>query len=159
MKALGFIETMGLLPAIEAADAMLKAAEVRLVDKSLASGGLVTVTVTGEVAAVKAAVDAAAAAVGRIQGARLVARHVIARPDDELEKLLPAKKAPEKTLARAEAAAPARMEAESPGIQAREESAVPENADPKNAGPENADLKNADLKNADKKDNSTKKKR
>lgn len=92
MKALGFIETVGLLPAVEAADAMLKAAEVRLVDKSLASGGLVTITVSGEVAAVKASVDAGAAAVERIQGAKLVSRHVIARPDDELEKIITAKK-------------------------------------------------------------------
>ena len=88
MKALGFIETFGLLPAIEAADAMVKAAEVHLLDKSLATGGLVTITVTGDVAAVKAAVDAGVASVARIQGARVVSQHVIARPDSELDKIL-----------------------------------------------------------------------
>lgn len=93
MSALGFIETYALLPAIEAADAMLKAADVRLVEKSLAGGGLVTITVAGEVAAVKAAVDAGTAAVARIQGAKLVSRHVIARPDGELSNIFDAKKA------------------------------------------------------------------
>lgn len=89
MKALGFIETYGMLSAVEAADAMLKAAEVRLLDKSLASGGLVTITVTGEVAAVKAAVDAGVASVERINKASLVSKHVIARPDAELSKIVP----------------------------------------------------------------------
>ncbi|WP_303649867.1 BMC domain-containing protein [Desulfobotulus pelophilus] len=84
MTALGLIETKGLLAAIEAADAMLKAADVRLLEKNLASGGLVTISVAGEVAAVKAAVDAGAAAVGRIRGGRVVSQHVIARPDKEL---------------------------------------------------------------------------
>lgn len=114
MKALGFIETMGLLPAIEAADAMLKAADVRLVEKSLASGGLVTITVTGEVAAVKASVDAGAAAVARIQGARLVSKHVIARPDDELEKIFDAKKAVKKDSTPAAAPKPASTPAAAP---------------------------------------------
>ncbi len=81
MLALGFIETMGLIGAIEAADAMLKAADVRLLEKNLSSGGLVTISVCGEVAAVKASVDAAVAAIARIPGARLHSQHVIARPD------------------------------------------------------------------------------
>ncbi len=84
MQALGFIETKGVLAAIEAADAMLKAADVSLIEKTKVGGGLVTVTVTGDVAAVKAAIDAGAAAVERIGGATLVTRHVIPRPHDEL---------------------------------------------------------------------------
>jgi microcompartment protein CcmL/EutN len=84
MQALGFIETKGVLAAIEAADAMLKAADVSLLEKTKVGGGLVAVTVTGDVAAVKAAVDAGAAAVERINDAALVTRHVIARPHDEL---------------------------------------------------------------------------
>lgn len=88
MSALGLVETKGLTGAIEGADAMLKAADVRLLEKNLAGGGLVTITITGEVAAVKAAVDAAAAAIGRVTGAVLVSQHVIARPDVELEHIL-----------------------------------------------------------------------
>ena len=84
MQALGFIETKGVLVAIEAADAMLKAADVSLLEKTKVGGGLVAVTVTGDVAAVKAAVDAGAAAVERINDTALVTRHVIARPHDEL---------------------------------------------------------------------------
>jgi len=84
MQALGFIETKGVLAAIEAADAMLKAADVSLIEKTKVGGGLVAVTVTGDVAAVKAAIDAGAAAVERIGGAPLVTRHVIPRPHDEL---------------------------------------------------------------------------
>jgi microcompartment protein CcmL/EutN len=85
IMALGLIETKGLLAAIECADAMLKAADVRLLEKKLASGGLVTISIAGEVAAVRASVDAAVAAVRRIKGAILVSQHVIARPDAELE--------------------------------------------------------------------------
>lgn len=88
MEALGLIETKGLLAAIESADAMLKAAEVRLLDKTLVGGGLVTITVTGDVAAVKASIDAAAAAVGRLGAALLVSQHVIPRPDQELKAII-----------------------------------------------------------------------
>lgn len=84
MTALGFIETQGLLAAIEGADAMLKAAQVRLVEKNCVGGGLVSITVAGEVAAVRAAVDAAVQALRGIKGATLVSQHVIARPDSEL---------------------------------------------------------------------------
>ncbi len=84
MQALGFIETKGVLAAIEASDAMLKAADVSLLERAKVGGGLVAVTVTGDVAAVKAAVDAGAAAVERINNAVLVTRHVIARPHEEL---------------------------------------------------------------------------
>ncbi len=79
---------MGLLAAVEAADAMLKAADVRLLEKNLASGGLVTISVTGEVAAVQAAVEAAAASVRRIDAAGLVSQHVIPRPDREVAHII-----------------------------------------------------------------------
>lgn len=84
MEALGFIETVGLLGAIEAADVMVKAADVRLLERQQSGGGLVTVTVTGEVSAVQAAVDAAVVALNRIEGAKLRSHHVIARPYDEI---------------------------------------------------------------------------
>ena len=84
MLALGLVETRGLLAAIEGADAMLKAADVRLLEKNLATGGLVTITVAGEVSAVQASVDAAKACILRIAGAELVSTHVIPRPDEEL---------------------------------------------------------------------------
>lgn len=88
MQALGFIETKGMLVAIEAADAMLKAADVSLLEKTKVGGGLIAITVTGDVAAVKAAVDAGAAAVERIDSAALVTRHVIARPHDDLNTVI-----------------------------------------------------------------------
>lgn len=84
MQAIGLIETKGLLAAIECADAMLKAAQVTFLEKALTGGGLVTVTVTGDVGAVKAAVDAGASAAERLPGAALVSRHVIARPHGSL---------------------------------------------------------------------------
>ena len=88
MLALGLIETKGLIGAIEAADAMLKAADVRLLEKSLATGGLVTITIAGEVSAVQSAVDAAQASLARIDGVQCVSRHVIPRPDAELNGIL-----------------------------------------------------------------------
>lgn len=88
MLALGLIETKGLIGAIEAADAMLKAADVRLLEKSLATGGLVTITIAGEVAAVQSAVDAARASLSRLEGAVCVSCHVIPRPDGGLESIL-----------------------------------------------------------------------
>lgn len=123
MMALGLIETKGLLPAIEAADAMLKAADVCLLEKNLASGGLVTITIGGEVSAVQASIDAASAAVGRIAGAVLVSRHVIARPDVELEKIIAlrlAQKAPTTTPP-----APAAPVASTPAQQAAAPMAAP----------------------------------
>lgn len=84
MEALGMIETRGLLAAIESADVMLKAAEVRLLEKVLVGGGLVTITVTGDVAAVKSSIDAAAAAVSRLGPELLVSQHIIPRPHTEL---------------------------------------------------------------------------
>ena len=86
MRALGMIETRGLVASVEAADAMVKAAEVTLACKEHVGGGLVTVMVRGEVAAVKAAVDAGAAAAERV--GELVAVHVIPRPHEEVETIL-----------------------------------------------------------------------
>ncbi|WP_319777013.1 BMC domain-containing protein [Maridesulfovibrio sp.] len=88
MNALGFIETKGLLAAIEGADAMLKAAEVILLEKNFSGGGLVTISVTGEVSAVQASVEAGTAAIRRIEGSELVSHHVIARPYDEISKII-----------------------------------------------------------------------
>lgn len=88
MQALGFIETRGLLAAIESADVMLKAAEVTLVEKTHVGGGLVSVAVTGDVAAVKAAVEAGVSAVRRLSDALLISHHVIPRPHEELEGLI-----------------------------------------------------------------------
>lgn len=87
MQALGMIETRGLLASIEAADAMLKAADVTLLDRTNVGGGLVTILVTGDVAAVKAAVDAGAAAAERLGDGLLVTQHVIARPQQDVELL------------------------------------------------------------------------
>lgn len=86
MKALGMIETRGLVAAIEAADAMVKAANVTLTEKEHVGGGLVTVMVRGDVGAVKAATDAGAAAAERV--GELVSVHVIPRPHQELEGIL-----------------------------------------------------------------------
>lgn len=83
MQALGLIETKGLVAAIESADAMLKAAEVTLLDKTYVGGGLVTVMVSGDVGAVKAATDAGAAAAQRV--GELISVHVIPRPHQELD--------------------------------------------------------------------------
>jgi microcompartment protein CcmL/EutN len=85
--ALGMIETRGLVAAIEAADAMVKAAKVTLLGREKVGGGLVTVLVRGEVGAVKAATDAGAAAAQRV--GELIAVHVIPRPHGEVEQLLP----------------------------------------------------------------------
>ncbi|MEW6507292.1 MAG: BMC domain-containing protein [Bacteroidota bacterium] len=84
--ALGLIETKGLIGAIEAADAMVKAANVKLVSKEKITAALVTVKIVGEVAAVKSAVDAGAAAAQRVS--QLISAHVIPRPDDQLEEII-----------------------------------------------------------------------
>ncbi|MBN4056535.1 MAG: ethanolamine utilization protein EutM [Alkaliphilus sp.] len=85
-NALGMIETKGLVGAIEAADAMVKAANVTLIKKEKVGGGLVTVMVRGDVGAVKAATDAGAAAAERI--GELVSVHVIPRPHDEVDVII-----------------------------------------------------------------------
>ena len=86
--ALGMIETRGLVGAIEAADAMVKAARVQLIGKEKIGGGYVTVMVRGEVGAVKAATDAGSEAAKRV--GELVSVHVIPRPHDFVESILPA---------------------------------------------------------------------
>ena len=85
--ALGMIETRGMIGAIEAADAMCKAAKVTLLGKEISGGALVTVMVRGEVGAVKAATDAGAAAARRV--GELLSVHVIPRPAGDLEDFLP----------------------------------------------------------------------
>ena len=87
VEALGMIETKGLIGSVEAADAMVKAANVKLVGKELVGGGLVTVFVRGDVGAVKAATDAGAAAAQRV--GELLSVHVIPRPDGMVESILP----------------------------------------------------------------------
>lgn len=86
-EALGMIETRGLVAVIEAADAMLKAAKVSYMGMTKVGAGYVTVLVTGDVAACKAAVDAGAAAAGRI--GEVVSVHVIPRPHGDVSKILP----------------------------------------------------------------------
>jgi microcompartment protein CcmL/EutN len=85
--ALGLIETKGLVGAVEAADAMCKAARVTLLSKEMSGGGLVTVMVRGEVGAVKAAVEAGTVGARRV--GEVVSTHVIPRPADDLEGYLP----------------------------------------------------------------------
>ena len=87
MDALGMVETKGLVGAVEAADAMEKTANVVMIGREYIDAGLVTIFVRGDVAAVKAATDAGAAAARRV--GELVAVHVIPRPHDEVEKILP----------------------------------------------------------------------
>jgi ethanolamine utilization protein EutM len=89
-EAIGMIETRGLVGAIEAADAMVKAANVTLMGEERIGGGFITVIVKGDVGAVKAAVDAGAAAAKRV--GELVSVHVIPRPHPELDMILPQEK-------------------------------------------------------------------
>ena len=97
-QALGIIETHGLVGAIEAADAMVKSARVTFLGRRKVKGGLTAVLVSGDVGAVKAAVDAGAAACKRV--GKLVASHVIPRPHDDIDAMIPGgaaeKPAPEK---------------------------------------------------------------
>ena len=86
-QALGLVETKGYVGAVEAADAMTKSANVTLIGSQKIGSALVTVMVRGDVGAVKAAVDAGAAAASRV--GQLVAQHVIPRPHADVEKLLP----------------------------------------------------------------------
>jgi len=87
LEALGMVETKGLIGSVEAADAMVKAANVVLVGKEYIGAGYVTVMVRGDVGAVKAATDAGAAAARRV--GELVSVHVLPRPHVEVEKILP----------------------------------------------------------------------
>ena len=87
LEALGMVETRGLTAAIEAADSMVKAAQVTLIGTEKIGSGLVTVMVRGDVGAVKAAVEAGAANAAKL--GELVATHVIPRPHNDVEKILP----------------------------------------------------------------------
>jgi len=98
LEALGMVETKGLIGAVEAADAMVKAANVSLMGKETIGAGLVTVMVRGDVGAVKASVDAGAAAAKRV--GQLISVHVIPRPHGDVEGILPAKKAKRKAPAK-----------------------------------------------------------
>ena len=120
MEAIGMIETKGLVASIEAADAMVKAANVRLINKERVGGGLVTVIVTGDVGAVKAATDAGAAAAERVGD--LISVHVIPRPAKDVGAMIegggdippdtpPPKAAPKAPAAEVAAVAPASAEA------------------------------------------------
>lgn len=82
-QALGMVETHGLVAATEAADAMVKAANVRLLGRQQPGGGLITILVEGDVGAVKAAVEAGSAAVGRV-----VSTHIIPRPHGDIPDIL-----------------------------------------------------------------------
>ena len=95
MEALGMVETKGLIAAIEAADAMVKTANVTLQAKEYIGAGYVTVTVRGDVGAVKAATDAGAAAARRV--GELVAVHVIPNPHQETNLVLPGHKKGDKS--------------------------------------------------------------
>ena len=86
-EALGMIETRGLTAAVEAADAMVKAAEVTLIGTEKIGSGLVTVMVRGDVGAVKSAVEAGQANASRL--GEIIATHVIPRPHQDVEKILP----------------------------------------------------------------------
>ena len=86
-EALGLVETRGLIGSVEAADAMVKAANVVLIGKEYLGAGYVTVMVRGDVGAVKAATDAGAAAARRV--GELVSVHVIPRPHSEVDRILP----------------------------------------------------------------------
>lgn len=90
MEALGMVETRGLTASIEAADAMVKSANVVLIGKEYIGAGFVTVMVRGDVGAVKAATDAGAAAARRV--GELISVHVIPRPHSEVESILPGNK-------------------------------------------------------------------
>jgi microcompartment protein CcmL/EutN len=94
LLALGMVETKGLVASIEAADAMVKAANVGLIGKVHVGGGLVTVMVRGDVGAVKAATDAGAAAAAKVGD--LVSVHVIPRPHSDVEHILPTLKTTDK---------------------------------------------------------------
>ena len=85
-RAIGFVETMGLVAGIEAADAMMKAANVEMVSRQQVGGGIITIIVAGDVGAVKASVDAGAAAASAV--GRVVSAHVIARPQGDIAALL-----------------------------------------------------------------------
>lgn len=95
-RALGMIETRGLVAAIEAADAMVKAASVKLLSKEKVQGGLVTILIVGDTAAVKSAIDAGAAAAQRV--GELVSTHIIPKPDDQIDYIVKGIEVPDEEI-------------------------------------------------------------
>ena len=91
MQALGLLETKGLIAAVEGADIMVKAADVGILEKSYVGGGLVTITITGDVGAVKASIEAGIAAVKKLGSEFLISNHVIPRPHNELGMIIETK--------------------------------------------------------------------
>ena len=91
MQALGLLETKGLIAAVEGADIMVKAADVSILDTSYVGGGLVTITITGDVGAVKASIEAGIAAVKKLGSEFLISNHVIPRPHNELGMIIETK--------------------------------------------------------------------
>lgn len=96
-EALGMIETKGLVGSIEAADAMVKAANVKLIGCEKVGGGLVTIMVQGDVGAVKAAIDVGAEAAAKV--GEVISVHLIPRPHSDVDKILPAVSEPENAVA------------------------------------------------------------
>lgn len=88
MEALGMIETKGLLLAIESADIMAKCADIKILEKIYVGGGLVSITICGDVGAVKMALEAGVASIKRIDEKSLISYHIIPRPSDELNKIV-----------------------------------------------------------------------
>ena len=143
MKALGMIETRGLVASIEAADAMVKAANVTLQCKEHVGGGLVTVMVRGDVGAVKAATDAGAAAAERV--GTLISVHVIPRPHEELEEVLGHTGPDEPAPTEPEPPAPVPPEGEAEPAEAEEEPLDPEEQETDSAEVEPASLTTEEL--------------
>ncbi|NOX64680.1 MAG: BMC domain-containing protein [Chlorobi bacterium] len=119
LLALGLIETKGLVGAIEAADAMAKAANVKIVGKEKSSGALITIKIVGDVAAVKSAVDAGSAAAQRV--GELLSAHVIPRPHDELSFLIEDKKGKRKSAVSSKSKIPTAKKVEKKVEPAKEE--------------------------------------
>ncbi|AKL96453.1 microcompartment shellprotein [Clostridium aceticum] len=117
MQALGFIETKGLIAATEGADAMLKAADVNLLEKTYVGGGLVSIAVTGDVGAVKAAIEAGAAAVKKIDERLLISQHIIPRPHEELNRIIPTTKTEPKEEPAIQEVATVKVESEVIGVE------------------------------------------
>lgn len=88
MEALGMIETVGLLAAIEAADVMTKSANIKILEKIYVGGGLVSITICGDIGAVKSSIDVGEAAVNNLGEGLLVSKHIIARPHGDLENII-----------------------------------------------------------------------
>ena len=123
-RALGMVETRGLIASIEAADAMVKAAQVQLLGKEKVQAGLVTIFIVGETAAVKSAIDAGAAAAQRV--GELVSTHIIPRPDDQIDDIISGRASAEKISRKQEPIVEKRSSRRTKQIQKQEEIVVEE---------------------------------